>query len=193
MDARAPQTTTAPPAPATPVDRLRSLVRLRDAWRAGEPLPVDAVELVAGAVDAMEAGAEPAEAFGLALAPGEESPHRTLARERRDAFLAAALFATEGATPWARARGLADAVRDFQGRQWPRWRRLPEPPGNATPQQRALYQAARAAEAAGLALPTSPKALAAMVGRGNQTRVFTSTPGRCTTPEHTTSQTEATP
>jgi len=175
------------------VAALRRVVAVRERLESGQALPDDLAAWLAESLRAIEAGSEPAAALGLALAPGEESPHRTLARERRDAFLAAALFATEGATPWARARGLADAVRDFQGRQWPRWQSRPEPPGHASGQRRALFYAARAAHAAGLELPGSAKALAAMVGRGNQPPVFTSTPGRCTTPEHTTSQTEATP
>jgi hypothetical protein len=183
MDARAPQSTSAAPAaPETPVDRLRLLLALRDAYRAGEPLPADAVELVAGAVDAMAAGAEPAAAFGLSMDPGSESPHRVLARERRDAWLVAAMEATEGATPWARANAVAAAARDFVGRRWPRWRTMTEPPGNATRQQRALFQAARAAEVAGLGLPGNPKQYTrlAAAARGHEPPVFVSTRGGCT-------------
>ncbi|ADC71743.1 hypothetical protein TK90_1234 [Thioalkalivibrio sp. K90mix] len=144
MDARAPQSTsTASAAPATPVERLRLLLALRDAYRAGEPLPVEALDLVADAVDLLEAGAAPAEAFGLVLDAGQEHPARTLARERRDAHLRTALAACPGASTWAKATALGQAVRVFEGRRWQSWRTLDEPPARATLVERELWRAFR--------------------------------------------------
>ncbi|MDN3518317.1 hypothetical protein QWY84_11900 [Aquisalimonas lutea] len=165
-------------AAADPVQALRSLAAVRQALEGGELPRAELVGFLVEALAAIESGEDPAHALGLALAAGQEHPARTLARERRDAWLAAALEATDGATTWARARALAAAVGEFQARRWPRWRAWAEPPGHATDQQRALFQAARVAEAAGLQLPTSAKALAALSPHGSEMRVFPSTPAR---------------
>jgi len=125
------------------VERLRLLQRLRDAFRAGEPLPVDALELVAEATDMLETGAEPAEAFGLALAAGQEHPAAVLAREKRDAHLRTALTTCPGDSAWAKASALGRAVREFESRRWPTWQRLDEPPARASLLERELFRAFR--------------------------------------------------
>ncbi len=164
------------------VAALRRVVAVRQKLESGEAIPPDLVGWLVQALGEIETGTDAAEALGLALEPGSESPHRILARERRNAWLVAALEATEGRTRWERAEAVAVAARDFMARRWPRWRTRAEPPGNATAQQRALYQAARAAEVAGLELPGNAKQFSrlAAAARGHEPHVFVSMPGRFT-------------
>ncbi|MCC5811297.1 MAG: hypothetical protein JJU06_13085 [Ectothiorhodospiraceae bacterium] len=147
------------------MERLRLLLRLRDAYRAGQPLPAEALDLVAESVNLLETGAEPGEALGLIRGPGEEHPARTVARERARAWLAVALKATPGGSAWARAKGLAVALGRFEAGTWPRWRALEEPPARATEQQAALFRAMKAATRAGVALPASARALLRLAER----------------------------
>jgi hypothetical protein len=65
---------------------------------------------------------------------------RSLARTaRRNALLRRAADTLEG-TPWARAVALAEAVRAFEIRRWPRWR-VSGIPAHASEIDRLLYSA----------------------------------------------------
>jgi hypothetical protein len=60
-------------------------------------------------------------------------------RNRRDALLRRAADALPG-TPWGRAVALAECVRAFEIRRWPRWR-ITGVPEHATEIDRLLYSA----------------------------------------------------
>lgn len=67
---------------------------------------------------------------------------------RRRAALAAfwigeAAREIDAALPWQRAIALDSLARDFERRQWPRWRALRTPPAGASAAERALFYLAR--------------------------------------------------
>lgn len=80
------------------------------------------------------------EALGLRGA-GIKLPVNTYARQTRDAALVAAFELIEGRNYWTRVQALADAIRAFEGRTWPRVREYREPPARLTPVQRHLFAA----------------------------------------------------
>ncbi len=72
---------------------------------------------------------------------------RALRRARRDHWLRCAWLKLEGASSaWRRSEMLSAEVRRFQGVKWPRWSSLNEPPSEATPLERALFEAFRSHE-----------------------------------------------
>lgn len=77
-----------------------------------------------------------------------------LRRMLRDLALAEAAACLPPAAPWTRARWLAAAIQRFETRLWPCWRSMNEPPGYATPIERALFRARLYGE-----LPASQRAL----------------------------------
>jgi hypothetical protein len=71
----------------------------------------------------------------------------TLRRACRDYWLRRAWKALGGPlSPWHRSEKLAATVRDFQSRQWVRWRALTEAPTIANDVEVALFQAFRSSE-----------------------------------------------
>lgn len=70
-----------------------------------------------------------------------------LRRACRDYWLRRAWKALGGSlSPWRRSEKLAATVRDFQARQWVRWRALTEAPTLASEVEAALFQAFRSSE-----------------------------------------------
>jgi hypothetical protein len=70
-----------------------------------------------------------------------------LRRACRDYWLRRAWKALGGSlSPWRRSEKLAATVRDFQSRQWVRWRALTEAPTVASDVEAALFQAFRSSE-----------------------------------------------
>jgi hypothetical protein len=95
--------------------------------------------------------------FGAYLAAGGALPLErclglprndcALRRACRDYWLRRAWKAfEEELSPWRRSQKLAAAVRDFQSRQWLRWRTLQEAPPLAGELEVALFQAFRSSE-----------------------------------------------
>ena len=76
---------------------------------------------------------------------------------RRDAILRAAAATIPG-SPWSRATGLAQAVRAFEARRWPRWRIIGVPE-SAAPIDRLLF-AARSLDS----IPSTPRQLHTILG-----------------------------
>jgi hypothetical protein len=78
----------------------------------------------------------------------------------RNAYLRAAADALGEPDWWRRAVRLADQVRLFNARRWPRWRHLLMAPDDATAVEQSLFLAARA----GARLPTTAQGLRKALG-----------------------------
>ena len=101
--------------------------------------------------------------LGFTGAPSERSWANRAAQAEMDRFLLAAWCTFDDAgSEWRRGHDLGAEIGAFKQAQWPAWRDLDAPPGDATPLRAALFRAAKAVAGA---LPKSWKGVRASVQR----------------------------
>lgn len=145
------------------IDPVEQLAQLFDyaAWNK-PPGPVMWDWLVVGILRAIRRGESLDEALGLSAA-GRRSLQRRLLLTLRDEQLVRALSAVAvdpQVGDWERCLRLAPLVKDFV-REWPKLRRLTEPPGDGPEWRHALFSAAQCDQG----LPTTPRGLLAALKR----------------------------
>lgn len=145
------------------IDPVEQLAQLFDcAMRRHDLGPLLRHWLQQGILRAIRRGESLDTALGLSGA-GRRSLQRRLLLVQRDEQLVLALGAVTvdpRLSDWDRCRRLAPLVRDFM-REWPRLRRLLEPPADGPEWRSALFRAAQC----GQALPLTPGGLLAVLKR----------------------------
>lgn len=90
---------------------------------------------VLGVVDTLD------QALDLTGAQGIATARTRYHRKRRAEFLSIAVHMTMGGSEWDRCKALACEIAAFEGRVWPRWKNLPEPPAGASHINKLLFLA----------------------------------------------------
>ena len=142
----------------------RNLRRLAAAVEGRRPLPDEVADwLAAGLRDYIDSGGRSSLDRSLGLrGAGVRSLETALAHERRNAALAAAMEYAHDGQPCPRrqrAGRLAEAVRRFRDRRWPRLQHLDEPPAGLSSIERQLFRAFKT----GIGVPETPKQITACV------------------------------
>lgn len=142
----------------------RMLRRLAAAVEARRPLPDDVADwIAAGLREYLDAGAGTSLDRALGLKGAGVRSFATIERHRRRnaALMAALEFAHDGEpTPAGeRAGRLAEAVRRFKRRKWPRIQHLEEPPTGLSALEKRLFRAFRT----GMRIPESDRQIRACV------------------------------
>jgi len=146
-------TAAAEPVSDHPIDRLLVVLDVVQAHA-----PPDLARWFSLGIDAFMNGRGGLE-DGLALtsAGNERRPLTDYRLRQRNRHLRAAWACCPGKSPWARSCELARRIRRFDNLEWPRLRRLEQPPENASELRRALFAAFKCAVLDATGQPVMPK------------------------------------